>query len=85
MRIAASEIVDNAILHGRTPHWVHVWTAGDELLCEVQDGGDGIASPFAGMLVPPIEAGEGRGVWIARQLCERLEVGGPRVRLHFRR
>jgi anti-sigma regulatory factor (Ser/Thr protein kinase) len=85
LRVAAAEIVTNAILHGRRPHWVHVWTTDDELLCEVQDGGGGIGSPMTGLLVPPLDAPAGRGVWIARQLCDRLEVAGARVRLHFRR
>jgi anti-sigma regulatory factor (Ser/Thr protein kinase) len=84
LRVAAAEVVTNAILHGRRPHWVHVWTAGDELLCEVQDGGAGIGSPATGFALPPLDAPAGRGVWIARQLCDHLELAGARVRLHFR-
>jgi anti-sigma regulatory factor (Ser/Thr protein kinase) len=85
LRVAATEIITNAILHGRRPHWVHVWTVGEELLCEVQDGGAGIESSLTGYLVPDVEASSGRGVWIARQLCERLEISGARVRLYMHR
>jgi anti-sigma regulatory factor (Ser/Thr protein kinase) len=85
LRVAAGEIVNNAILHGRRPHWVHVWATDDELLCEVQDAGAGIASTVTGFVIPPLDAPAGRGVWIARQLCDQLEVAGGRVRLHFRR
>jgi anti-sigma regulatory factor (Ser/Thr protein kinase) len=84
LRVAAAEVVTNAILHGRRPHWVHVWSTDDELLCEVQDGGAGIDSPATGFELPPVDAPAGRGVWIARQLCDHLEVAGARVRLHFR-
>jgi anti-sigma regulatory factor (Ser/Thr protein kinase) len=85
LHVAAAEIITNAILHGRLPHWVHVWATEDEVLCEVQDGGRGIDSPFTGLIVPAIDAPAGRGVWIARQLCDRVDVSGARVRLHFRR
>jgi anti-sigma regulatory factor (Ser/Thr protein kinase) len=85
LRVAATEIITNAILHGRRPHWIHVWTTDAELLCEVQDDGPGVGSPMTGFLLPDVEAPSGRGVWIARQLCERLEIDGARVRLHVRR
>ena len=84
LRLAVAEIVTNAILHGRLPHWVHVWLDGDDVVCEVEDGGAGVPSPVTGLVVPPSDSPAGRGVWVARQLCDRLEISGARVRLRVR-
>jgi anti-sigma regulatory factor (Ser/Thr protein kinase) len=84
LRIAVGEIVNNAILHGRAPHALRAWVAGDRLVCEVEDAGPGISSPYAGFTLPDDRAPGGRGVWIARQLCHRVEVRGGKVRLHMR-
>jgi anti-sigma regulatory factor (Ser/Thr protein kinase) len=85
LRVAATEIITNAILHGRRPHWISFWVTDGGVICEVADGGLGVASPLAGHLVPDVEAPGGRGLWIARQLCDRVEISGARVRLHMGR
>jgi anti-sigma regulatory factor (Ser/Thr protein kinase) len=84
LRVAVSEILTNAIVHGERPHMVHVWRDDGRVVCEVSDGGGGIESPLTGFLVPDRALPGGRGVWIARQLCDLVEVSGARVRLHMR-
>lgn len=83
LRIAAGEIINNAILHGRSPHALRTWIEGDRLVCEVQDAGRGISSPYAGFTLPDDRAASGRGVWIARQVCHRVDVRGAKIRLHM--
>jgi anti-sigma regulatory factor (Ser/Thr protein kinase) len=83
LRVAAGELATNAIVHGREPRRARVWEADGGLVCEVQDGGVGIASPLAGYLMPGTDARSGRGLWIARQLCDRVEIDGARMRLHL--
>lgn len=86
--LAAHEVAMNALTHGRGRGAVRVWDAGDELVCEVEDFGPGMADPSAGLLPPNPGSLRGRGLWIARQLCELVEIetsaAGTRVRLHVR-
>lgn len=82
LRLAVSELATNAILHGRAPRSVRLWRVEDRLVCEVEDGGAGIDSPFAGYLMPQPTSVDGRGLWVTRQLCDRVEVRGARVRVH---
>jgi len=90
--LAVSEAVTNAILHGRPPVRVRVWSGGDRLVAAVSDAGPGPGDPYAGLL--PVTGGPdgGRGLWIIQQSCDhvvlrrdaggctlRLSVGGARV------
>jgi anti-sigma regulatory factor (Ser/Thr protein kinase) len=84
--LAAHEVAMNALTHGRGKGAVRVWTAGDELVCEVEDQGPGMLDPEAGLSRPDPSNPHGRGLWITRQLCDLVEVesapAGTRVRLH---
>ncbi|HVL02833.1 MAG TPA: sensor histidine kinase, partial [Acidimicrobiales bacterium] len=73
MIVAVSEVVTNAILHGRPPATVRVWAAPDRMVVTVHDLGPGPSDPFVG-LVPTARAGGegGFGLWIAHQLCRRV-------------
>lgn len=82
VRVSVSEIATNAVLHGRPPHHIRAWREDDRLVLEIEDGGAGIQSPLTGFLRPGLEQPGGRGVWIARQLCDLVEVRGAQVRLH---
>jgi anti-sigma regulatory factor (Ser/Thr protein kinase) len=83
LRVAAGELATNAIVHGRRPRRARVWEAAGQLVCEIEDGGAGVASQLAGYLMPGTDARSGRGLWIARQLCDRVEIEGARMRLHL--
>lgn len=88
--LAVNELVTNALLHGLRPVVVRLLADADHFYCEVRDAGHGIADPWAG-LVPPDEerVGGGRGLWIAGQFSDGLEIGhaegGTLTRVAFRR
>jgi anti-sigma regulatory factor (Ser/Thr protein kinase) len=77
--IIASELATNAIAHGGGCGSLRLWRDGDQLYCQVSDAGPGIPEPrTAGTQPPPPHLPGGRGVWIARQLCDRLDIAaGP--------
>ncbi|HVM11319.1 MAG TPA: sensor histidine kinase [Actinomycetota bacterium] len=84
--IAANEVVTNAEIHGGEPITLRVWTDGDRFLCQVDDAGKRTIDPLAGYLPPSGRGDSGRGLWLARQLVDLLQVvprpGGTSVRLH---
>jgi hypothetical protein len=65
--IAVSEVVTNAIRHGRAPVHVKLWT----------DRGPGPKDPYAGLL--PRTDGEpgGLGLWLTHQLCDFVTLDRP--------
>jgi anti-sigma regulatory factor (Ser/Thr protein kinase) len=82
---AASEIVINALVHGRAPVGVRLWTTPGRALIAVRDAGDGFDDAFAGYLPPGTGHEGGMGLWLARQLCDHVDTvrqeGGFVVRL----
>jgi anti-sigma regulatory factor (Ser/Thr protein kinase) len=66
---AASEIVTNAVLHGRPPVVLRAWSALHRIVVAVTDHGSGPADPFSGYLRDP---GGALGLWLVRQLCSRV-------------
>ncbi|MQA87108.1 MAG: hypothetical protein GEV03_21395 [Streptosporangiales bacterium] len=89
---AVNEVATNAIEHGAGHGTLRLWTEQDELLCEVTDQVTDTAGwrrlhHFAGYLPGhPIES-RGRGLWLARQLCDLVEIrsdnGRTTVRMHL--
>jgi anti-sigma regulatory factor (Ser/Thr protein kinase) len=71
MLVAASEIAENAVVHGGGIRAVRVGRAGGRFVCEVVDAGDGFDDPAAGFLAP--REGAGTGLWIARQLTWQID------------
>ena len=65
-----------------------MWTDRDTLVCDVRDAG-WISEPLAGRLQPSVDRQNGRGLWLANQLCDLVQLhstaGGTTVRLHVRR
>ena len=63
------------------------WRGNGELVCEVEDGGR-IEDPLAGRRKPEPEQTSGRGLWIANQVADLLEIRsrqtGTRARVHMR-
>jgi anti-sigma regulatory factor (Ser/Thr protein kinase) len=74
--LAVDETVSNAVRHGRPPVGLRLWTSADRVVCTVTDGGSGIDDPFAGY--GPAHGDDlsrgGMGVWLARQLCDHVDV-----------
>jgi len=77
--LAVNEIVTNAVRHAGGRGRLRMWLAGAILRCEVVDHGGGIpADEDEGTMLPPSYAVSGRGLWLARHLCDTLTVrSGP--------
>jgi len=81
--LAVNEVATNAVEHG-TPHArLSLWTGGPALLCEIDDGGT-LRDPLPGLQPPHPSEPRGRGVWIARQLCDSLHIWADDRGTHVR-
>lgn len=82
---AASELAANSVMHGGGSGTLRLWREGDDLLAEVEDRGL-IVEPLVGRLRPTISQEGGRGLWLANQLCDLVQIRsgerGTTVRLH---
>lgn len=82
---ATSELAANSVMHGGGTGTLRVWQEGESLLAEVEDRGQ-IEEPLVGRLRPEIRQEGGRGLWLANQLCDLVQIrsgpGGTTVRLH---
>ena len=87
LAMAAAEAASNSVRHGGGRGELRTWQEDRALICEVRDDGR-IADPMAGRR-PPVNADGGRGLWLANQLCDLVQVrayaDGGAVRLHVRR
>ena len=75
-RLAVDEMVSNAVRHGRPPVGLRLWTAADRIVCTISDGGPGWDDAFAGY--GPAHGDDlsrgGMGLWLARQLCDHVDI-----------
>ena len=81
---AASEVATNAVEHGGGTGVLWTWVAHGEAVCLVADPGR-LHEPFPGVVPPSVDQDRGRGLWLARALCDEVDVAvdddGTRVRL----
>lgn len=88
--LAVNELATNSVRHGGGHGTVRVCTdeAAGEVVCEVSDRGQ-LTDPLAGRVHPDFDRAGGRGLWIANQLCDLVQLhSGPEgttVRLTMRR
>ena len=86
--LAVTEVLTNALTHGQPPRRLHLYDGGATWVCHVHDSGAGPGDPFAGFAPPAVPSDHGYGLWLARQLCDAVDVGvdatGTHVRLHAR-
>lgn len=84
--LAVNEAASNSVRHGGGSGTLFVWEDGKVLLSELRDGGH-IDDPLVGRETPTLEQLRGRGVWLANQLCDLVQVrstsDGVAVRLHM--
>jgi anti-sigma regulatory factor (Ser/Thr protein kinase) len=82
---ATSELAANSVMHGGGRGTLRLWYEGADLLAEVEDRGR-IEEPLVGRLRPGIAQEGGRGLWLANQLCDLVQIRsgeeGTTVRLH---
>ncbi|MEY2420181.1 MAG: hypothetical protein QOI95_248 [Acidimicrobiaceae bacterium] len=85
--LAAHELVSNSIRHGGGAGTIRVWHDGHAVICEVEDNGR-IGHPLVGRQLPKDDSVGGRGLWMANQLCDLVQIRtfpqGSVVRLHMR-
>lgn len=84
--VAVNEITSNTVRHGGGSGTLRIWSADSTIVCEVADSGR-ITDPLVGRIEPPEGNEGGRGLWIATQLCDLVQVRsfptGSVVRLHM--
>ena len=83
--LAASEVASNSVMHGGGSGTIRIWSDGVALVCEFSDAGH-MANPSAATQPPSSDIG-GRGLWVATQMSDRMEIRsspeGTVVRLSF--
>jgi len=77
--LVAQELAANSVRHGgttaATPATLRLWRVDDRVVCQVTDGGTGMADPGAvGVQRVAAGASAGRGLWIVRQLAESVDI-----------
>lgn len=81
--LAVNEVATNAVEHGGASAELHLWADGRGLTCEVHDPGP-LDDPLPGLVAPHTSDPRGRGLWIARQLCDLLHVWADADGTHVR-
>lgn len=84
LALAVHELATNSVIHGGGHGSLVVWDEHDALVVEVLDRGR-IHDPLVGRHLPDPLGESGRGVWMANQLCDFVQVRsgewGTQVRL----
>jgi anti-sigma regulatory factor (Ser/Thr protein kinase) len=83
--LCVDEMASNSLLHGGGAGVVRMWREPSQVVCEITDTGS-IADPLVGRANPAPDRIGGRGLWMANQLCDLVQVrsgaSGTVVRLH---
>jgi anti-sigma regulatory factor (Ser/Thr protein kinase) len=84
--LAVDEMVSNALRHGKPPVSLRLWIGEDRIVCMIDDHGPGFDDPFAGF--GPAHGDDlsrgGMGLWLARQLCDHVDISGNDDGAHVR-
>jgi anti-sigma regulatory factor (Ser/Thr protein kinase) len=81
--LAVNEVATNAVEHGTPEARLSIWAGPGGLVCEIDDGGT-LRDPLPGLQAPHPAEPRGRGVWIARQVCDSLHVWVDAFGTHVR-
>jgi serine/threonine-protein kinase RsbW len=83
--VAINEVTTNVVRHGGGKGRMYLWRDDHTVHCRVVDQGPGIPAHRLGHVRPAPDTLGGRGLWLARQGCETLDVetgeGGSAVTL----
>jgi anti-sigma regulatory factor (Ser/Thr protein kinase) len=85
--VAVNEVATNTLTHTAAGGTLRIWREPptDRLVCELRDTGR-IADRLVGRRFPATDAEQGRGLWLANQFCDLVELRsdehGTTVRLH---
>jgi anti-sigma regulatory factor (Ser/Thr protein kinase) len=85
---AINEVATNSIRHGGGNGTFRVWQEDSALVCEIRDRGR-FDKPLADRVRPTSSVSAPRGLWLANQLCDLVQIrtlpAGTVVRIHMRR
>jgi anti-sigma regulatory factor (Ser/Thr protein kinase) len=85
--LAVNEVATNTLRHAGGIGRLRVWRDEGVLICEVRDSGR-LDQPMVGREHPTSDQESGRGLWMANQLCDLVQIrslsSGTVVRLHCR-
>jgi anti-sigma regulatory factor (Ser/Thr protein kinase) len=83
--LALSEIASNSVRHAGGSGVFAAWVVDGSVICEVTDSGR-IEHPLVGRQRPVPGTPGGRGLWLANQLCDLVQIRvaprGNTVRIH---
>jgi anti-sigma regulatory factor (Ser/Thr protein kinase) len=86
LALAVNEVVTNSLVHGGGKGTLRVWRDSTALTCEVRDSGR-LDRPLVDRERPAPGARGPRGLWLANQLCDLVQIRtfatGTAVRLHM--
>ncbi|MFI5713720.1 anti-sigma factor RsbA family regulatory protein [Kribbella sp. NPDC051620] len=87
LALASHEICTNSVRFGGGRGTLSLWTQDGSLVLDIADGGR-IDDLLVGRVLPRNDGRGGRGVWLANQLCDLVQIrsgaAGTQVRLHSR-
>jgi anti-sigma regulatory factor (Ser/Thr protein kinase) len=84
--LAVHELATNSVLYGGGRGVLRLWSDASSVVADVSDSGR-IEDPLAGRVLPHPSAERGRGLWLANQFCDLVQIrayrdgGVVRVRL----
>lgn len=85
--LSVNELAANSVSYGGGSGLLRIWRSDGALVCEVRDHGR-LTDPLVGRRHPSPTQMRGRGVWLANQLCDLVEIRSlaegtvVRVRMH---
>lgn len=84
--LCVDEVATNSLLHGGGRGVLRIWGELESLVCEVSDTGT-VTDQLAGRRMPGLDGEHGRGLWLANQLCDLVQLrsspAGTTIRLHM--
>lgn len=84
--MAVNEVATNSLHHGGGTGRLRVWRERNGVVCEVSDAGQ-LRAPLADRRRPGADLADSRGLWLANQLCDLVQMrssqAGTVVRLHI--
>jgi len=73
--LAVNELASNSVEHGPGSGRFRARAGpGRPVVAEITDHGGEMDAPFPGLVLPPPEGARGRGLWLASELCDVLQV-----------
>ncbi|MFE6905591.1 ATP-binding protein [Streptomyces erythrochromogenes] len=72
--LAVHEVMCNAVRHGGGEGTVRLFRSADGLCCRVDDKGPGFDANAIPRVLPSVDAPGGHGLWLVRELADRMDV-----------